>query len=50
VEPDPAEHARYEDIYALYRKLYFSFGMPDSDPIACGDVLPSLKQFAASLH
>lgn len=50
VEPDAAEHARYEDIYALYRKLYFSFGVPDSDPIACGDVLPALKQFAASLH
>ena len=48
VDPDPAEHATYEGICALYRKLYFGFGKPGSDPIRCGDVLPALKQFAAA--
>jgi L-ribulokinase len=48
VEPDPVEHATYEGIYALYRKLYFGFGKPGSDPIGYGDVLPALRQFAAA--
>ena len=48
VDPDPAEHATYDGIYALYRRLYFSFGRPGSDPIRSGDVLPALRQFAAA--
>jgi L-ribulokinase len=48
VDPDPAEHATYEGIYALYRKLYFGFGKPASDAISVGDVLPALRQFAAA--
>jgi L-ribulokinase len=48
VDPDPAEHATYDGIYALYRRLYFSFGKPGSDPIRSGDVLPALRQIAAA--
>ncbi len=47
VEPDPAAARTYEELYALYRKLYFAFGKPSSEPIALGDVLPSLRRIAA---
>jgi L-ribulokinase len=48
VEPDPAEHATYDAIFVLYRKLYFGFGKPGSDPVRSGDVLPALRQLAAA--
>jgi L-ribulokinase len=47
VEPDPAEHAVYQQIFPLFRKLYFGFGDPEADSIAARDVLPSLRHFAA---
>ncbi len=47
VEPDPAEAAVYEKLYALYRKVYFGFGLPTSDAISAGDVLPALRKIAA---
>jgi L-ribulokinase len=48
VEPDPREHAVYEKLFPLYRKLYFGLGRPDAAPAAIGDVLPSLRQIAAA--
>jgi L-ribulokinase len=48
VEPDPREHAVYEKLFPLYRKLYFGLGRPDAVPAAIGDVLPSLRQIAAA--
>jgi L-ribulokinase len=47
VEPDPAEHAVYQQIFPLFRKLYFGFGDPEADSIAARDVLPSLRHLAA---
>jgi L-ribulokinase len=47
VEPDPASARVYEELYALYRKLYFAFGKPGSDAVAVGDVLPALRRIAA---
>ncbi len=49
VEPDPAEAAVYEQLYPLYRKLYFAFGERQSDPAAIGDVLPELRRIAAQV-
>jgi len=43
IEPDPAEVARYEQLFALYRKLYFALGQPGSEAAAIGDVLPTLR-------
>ncbi len=43
LEPDLREHAVYERLYPLYRKLYFGFGRPGSDAVALGDVLPALR-------
>lgn len=48
VEPDPKEHAVYERLFALYRKMYFGLGRRDSEPAAFGDVLPQLREIAAS--
>jgi L-ribulokinase len=49
IEPDPAEHATYERLYALYRDLYFALGDPSSSPIAIGSVLPELRRIAAEV-
>jgi L-ribulokinase len=47
IAPDPAAAATYEKLYSLYRKLYFSFGSPSSEPVSLGDVLPALRHIAA---
>jgi L-ribulokinase len=48
VEPDPAESAVYERLYPLFRKLYFAFGHAGAEPVAAGDVLPTLREIAAA--
>jgi L-ribulokinase len=47
VEPDPSSAAVYEELYQLYRKLYFAFGRAQSEPVSAGDVLPALRRIAA---
>jgi L-ribulokinase len=47
VAPDPASARIYEELYSLYRKLYFAFGKPGSEAVAVGDVLPALRRIAA---
>jgi L-ribulokinase len=47
VEPDAASAGVYQELYGLYRKLYFAFGKPGSEPVAVGDVLPALRRIAA---
>jgi L-ribulokinase len=47
IQPDPAEAARYEQLFALYRKLYFALGQPGSEAAAIGDVLPTLRTLRA---
>jgi L-ribulokinase len=46
VEPDPAATA-YDDLYALFRKLYFGFGKSGGTVVAASDVLPTLRRIAA---
>ena len=48
IEPDAGEAAVYEELYALYRKLYFAMGNRNSEAVAVGEVLPKLRQIAAS--
>ncbi|HTQ61876.1 MAG TPA: ribulokinase [Candidatus Solibacter sp.] len=48
VEPAPAAARVYEDLYSLYRELYFGFGQPDSPAIAAGRILPTLRRIAAA--
>jgi L-ribulokinase len=47
VEPDPAAAAVYEELYPLFRKMYFGMGRADAAAVAAGDVLPTLRRIAA---
>jgi L-ribulokinase len=47
VEPDPAAARVYEELYGLYRELYFALGKSDAAPAALGRVLPALRRIAA---
>jgi L-ribulokinase len=47
VEPDPAAARVYEELYGLYRELYFALGRSDAAPAALGRVLPTLRRIAA---
>ena len=46
IEPDPAEAAVYDEIYPLFRKLYFGLGRPGSAAVEIGDILPRLRAIA----
>jgi L-ribulokinase len=47
VEPQPDQAAVYQELYPLYRKLYFGFGERQSAALEIGDVLPELRRIAA---
>jgi L-ribulokinase len=46
-QPKPAAVARYDELYALYRAVYFNLGQQGSAPTSLGDVLPTLRRIAA---
>ncbi|MGB7846565.1 MAG: ribulokinase [Candidatus Acidiferrum sp.] len=48
VEPDTKAVKVYEDLYALYRELYFGLGKCDAPAVAVGRVLPTLRRIAAA--
>ena len=48
VEPDPKSAAVYEQLYRLYRDVYFALGKRDAAPRALGNVLPELRKIAAA--
>ncbi|HKN60893.1 MAG TPA: hypothetical protein VJW93_06935, partial [Candidatus Acidoferrales bacterium] len=43
-KPDPASQRVYDQLYPLYKRLYFDFGVPAGT--AFGDVLPLLIKIA----
>jgi L-ribulokinase len=45
-EPEPESSRVYEEIFPLYRKLYFALGDKASAPASLGDVLPKLREIA----
>jgi L-ribulokinase len=45
--PRAAAMTCYDDLYQLYRRIYFSLGQRDSAPVGLGDVLPKLRRIAA---
>jgi len=47
VEPQAEPAAIYQELYPLYRKLYFSFGQRQSEPASIGEILPELRRVAA---
>jgi len=48
-EPNAANAAVYAELFALYRKLYFSMGQRNAPATAIGDVLPELRRIAAKV-
>ena len=46
-EPQPTAVSRYNELFGLYRDVYFAFGRRTSPPAALGDVLPELRRIAA---
>ncbi len=47
VEPDPSSARVYDELYPLFRTLYFAMGRRDAPAAAVGHVLPSLRAIAA---
>jgi L-ribulokinase len=45
-DPAPAAVARYEQLYQLYRKVYFALGVRDAKATSLGHVLPELRRIA----
>jgi L-ribulokinase len=44
--PEPRAAARYEQLYQLYRKLYFALGTRNAPGVPLGDILPELRHIA----
>jgi L-ribulokinase len=44
--PRPKAAAIYDELFALYRKVYFALGTREAPALALGDVLPSLRTLA----
>jgi L-ribulokinase len=49
-EPDTWSAAVYQELYPLYRKLYFAFGQKNADAAAMGDVLPEIRRIATGVR
>jgi len=50
VEPDPAQAATSQRLFALYRALYFGFGRQGSDALSLGHVLPEFRRIASEVR
>jgi L-ribulokinase len=50
VEPEPESAAVYEQIYRLYRDLYFTLGSRGAEPASLGGILPNLRRIAAQVR
>jgi L-ribulokinase len=48
VEPDVKASAVYEELYGLYRELYFGLGKSDAPAVKLGHVLPTLRRVAVA--
>jgi L-ribulokinase len=48
VEPDPAQAAACQQLFPLFRDLYFALGRQEAAPVAAGKVLPELRRVAAA--
>ena len=50
VAPDPRQAVVYQELFQMYRKLYFAMGRPDAEPAAVGFALPGLRRIAAEVR
>jgi len=47
VNPDSVAAKVYEQLYKLYRDVYFALGRRNAEPSALGSVLPELRRISA---
>ncbi len=45
--PAPDSASVYEELYQMYRRVYFAFGVREAAPCSLGDILPELRRIAA---
>ena len=46
--PTPSAHAVYQQLFPLYKSIYFSLGQKGSEPASLGNILPELRRIAAT--
>ncbi len=46
INPRPEVKPVYDELYHLWRSLYFGFGSRDAEPVRAGGVLPALRRIA----
>ncbi len=49
-EPESASVSVYEELFPLYKKLYFALGQSESAAVEVGDVLPAIRKIAAEVR
>jgi len=49
-EPEPANVSVYQELFPLYKKLYFALGQKESPAAEIGDVLPEIRKIAAHVR
>jgi L-ribulokinase len=49
-EPEVGAVKLYDELFALYRKVYFAFGSRRGEAVGMGDVLPELRRIAAEVR
>jgi L-ribulokinase len=45
--PDPKAAALYEELYRLYRQVYFAFGDASAKPVSLANIMKTLREVAA---
>ncbi|MEO7965782.1 MAG: ribulokinase [Gemmatimonadaceae bacterium] len=50
VDPDPQQAVTSEELFGMWRELYFALGTPEAGPVAMGHVLPNLRAIAARVR
>ena len=48
VEPDVQAAQTYQELYGIYREIYFAFGTSNAPAISVGRILPTLRRVAAA--
>ena len=50
VEPEARAAAVYEELFGIYRALYFGLGQPGSSAVELGPILPKLRAVRAAAN
>lgn len=50
IEPDSRQRATYDELYSMFRDLYFAFGQPTAATVPVGRILPELRRIASRVR